>query len=74
MSSPAVDISAIRDAVAALPREDWKYTDLSRAVEIGDRWAGASDKGHTDLPVHLIEQRQIDVRGRMARDRQRQIP
>ena len=43
----------IRDAVAALPREDWKYTDLARAVETGSRWA-ESGEYQPPVPVNAI--------------------
>ncbi|MDX1509645.1 MAG: hypothetical protein R3358_15270, partial [Woeseiaceae bacterium] len=54
MSTPANSVSAIRDAVAALPREDWKYTDLERVVETGERWASAPDAS-PGLPDALID-------------------
>lgn len=54
MISPAANVSAIRDAVAALPREDWKYTDLERVIETGDRWARTPDV-RQDVPQALIE-------------------
>ena len=47
-------VSDIRDAVAALPYEDWKYTDLDRAVDTGSRWAQARDS-QQHVPTDAIQ-------------------
>lgn len=54
MSQPSHTIDELRDIVSRLPttrNENWKYTDLSRARDISDRWLAAG----CAVPVAEIE-------------------
>ena len=55
MTPLRINRDSLTGAVAALPREDWKYTDLSRAVDTGSRWIDAHELV-SDAPVDAIEQ------------------
>ena len=59
MSRPSHSIDELRKIVSRLPttrNEDWKYTDLSLARDISDRWLAAGG----EAPVADIEN-EIDV-------------
>ena len=64
MKSVAMPIDALREAIARLPtkrHEDWKYTDLSPIVDIGNQWL--------DQGAKVASTSDVSAAGRQIQDR-----